>query len=358
MAKQRTELERWCPSPPYTRWDQRNQQKPVLLCYLKNIDGKSLCLSLETQNPDIAMGHMRLLVVWSIANGLLSPDSGAAKVYPPKGPERSRLKKIETEVRRLKALSDAEYGSGASATAKRWDLPVGIIHHLVGRRPAVSRGTYATRRMRARERGEQIAKVSSWHYRRIGGKCFYLNGGVMTARLDVAGRKYIWPLTTREGKEAAAIMEPVRVGRERVREAARRVLDYELGSIEYLDAVRIREKACVALAAAILGAGGPIDLAKAVQEPPSGENGTALPKAVRAKPVKQAARNECIDWLAKLILTSPDGPTGPRRELEKEAKAKFGVTREDFRTYFRIARKKANTPDESKWLIGGRSSGK
>jgi hypothetical protein len=153
-------------------------------------------------------------------------------------------------------------------------------------------------------------------------------------------------------------MEPVRVGRERVREAARRVLNYELGSVDHADAVRIREKACIALAAAILGAGGPIDLAKAVQEPPSGENGTALPKAVRAKPVKQAARNEIIDWLAKLILTTPDGPTAPRREVEKEAKAKFGATRDDLRTCFRIALRKTNTPSESKWRIGGRFSGR
>ena len=52
MAKPKTELEQRCPSPPYTRWDQR--VKPVLLSHLKRINEKSLCLSLETQDPQVA----------------------------------------------------------------------------------------------------------------------------------------------------------------------------------------------------------------------------------------------------------------------------------------------------------------
>jgi hypothetical protein len=82
MAKRTTELEQRCPSPPYTRWDQR--VKPVLLCHLKRISGKSLCLSLETDDPEIAKRHMRLLVPMLIAKGRLSADAGAAKVYGPK----------------------------------------------------------------------------------------------------------------------------------------------------------------------------------------------------------------------------------------------------------------------------------
>jgi hypothetical protein len=206
------------------------------------------------------------------------------------------------------------------------------------------------------DRGKQIVKATSWHYRRVGGKCFYLNGGVMNARLEIGGRKRLWVLPTRDREEAAAIMEPVRVARERVREAAKLVLDYEVGSIDYADAVRTREKACIALAAAIIDAGGPIELAKAVQDPPPGEDGTALPKVVQAKPMKQAAREKCIDWLVDLVLTSPDGPTGPRRELEQNAKAKFGVSRQDFRACFRVALKKTNTTNESRWRVGGRPS--
>ena len=70
MAKPKTELEQRCPSPPYTRWDQRG--KPVLLSYLKLIDTRWLCLSLETQDPDIAKRHMRLLVAWSLAKGFVA----------------------------------------------------------------------------------------------------------------------------------------------------------------------------------------------------------------------------------------------------------------------------------------------
>lgn len=277
-------------------------------------------------------------------------------MYGPKGTGRSRIEKVDTEVCRLKAVCEAEYGSEALATAKRWGRPVGIIHHLAGRKPELSAGTHRTRRMRARGRGEQIAKGTSWHYRRVGGKNFYLNGGVMNARLEVGGRKYMWPLPTRDRDEAAAIMKPVVVARARVREAANRVLDYERGSVDYGDAVRTREKECIALAAAIIDAGGPIELAKAVQDSPPGEDGTALPKVAKAKSMKQAAREKCIDWLVDLVLTSPDGPKGPRQELEQEAKAKFGVPREDFRACFRVALEKTNTTNKSRWRVGGRPS--
>ena len=83
MAKRKTELGQACPLPPYTRWDQRG--KPVLLSYLKLINGKRLHLSLETDDPDIARRHMRLLVAMLLAERRLSPDSGSAKVYGPKG---------------------------------------------------------------------------------------------------------------------------------------------------------------------------------------------------------------------------------------------------------------------------------
>jgi hypothetical protein len=96
MAKPTTELAQRCPPPPYTRWDQR--VRPVLLCHLKKLtDGKSLCLSLQTQKPDTAKRHMRLLVAWLVAKGHLSPDSGAAKVYGQRGTGRSRLKKLDAQ---------------------------------------------------------------------------------------------------------------------------------------------------------------------------------------------------------------------------------------------------------------------
>ena len=138
MAKPKTELGQRCPPPPYTRWDQR--KTPVLLSYLKLIDRKRLCLSLETEDPDTAKRHMRLLVAWSLAKGRLSPDGGAAKLYGPKGTGRAWLKKIDAEVRRLKALPEAEYGSEALATAKRWGRPVGIISSPGSTRAGNGRG--------------------------------------------------------------------------------------------------------------------------------------------------------------------------------------------------------------------------
>jgi hypothetical protein len=133
---------------------------------------------------------------------------------------RSRVKKLDTEVRRLKALSKAEYGSAAVATARRWRCPVGIIHYLAGRRPALNARTYATRRMRARERGKQMPMGDTWEHRRQGGRYFYWNGKVLSARLYVDGRQWQWPLKIVDEEKAAALMAPVRVARERLRRAA------------------------------------------------------------------------------------------------------------------------------------------
>jgi hypothetical protein len=121
MSKPTTELGQRCPPPPYTRWDQRG--KPVLLSYLKLIDGKQLCLSLETDDPDIAKRHMRLLVAMSVARGRLSPDARAAEVYGLTETGRSWIEKVDTEIRRLKALPEVEFGPEALATAKRWGHP-------------------------------------------------------------------------------------------------------------------------------------------------------------------------------------------------------------------------------------------
>jgi hypothetical protein len=163
MAKPKTELVQRCPPPPYTRWDQRG--KPVLLSFLKLINGKQLCLSLETDDPEIAKGHMRLLVAMLVDRGRLSPNGGAAEVYGRKGAGRSRLEKVNTELRWLKALPEAKYGSEALATAKRWGRPVGIFHHLAGRKPELSAVAYRNRRTRARQRGRAMPMGVTWEHR-------------------------------------------------------------------------------------------------------------------------------------------------------------------------------------------------
>jgi hypothetical protein len=314
MAKPTTELGQLRPPPPYTRWDQR--VRPVLLSYVPIIGGKHLCLSLKTQDPDIARRHIRRLVAMLLHRGLLSPDDGVAKGYRSRGTGRSQIEKLDAAVHRLTPLSEAEYGPEALAAAKRFGCPVGFINYFTGRKPQSSAGTHATRRLRARDRGEKIAKAVSWHYRRVGGKCFYLNGGMMNARLEIGGRKHTWPLPTRNRDEAAAIMEPVRVAREHVREAARGVLNYEIGSVDYADAVRTREKACIAMAAAVLKAGGPKELADFVMKGPQEEVGAPVPRraaAVTAAPSvtlhvtrsRKAAERQCEELLIERHRDNP-----------------------------------------------------
>ena len=319
MAKRTTELEQRCPSPPYTRWDQR--VKPVLLCHLKRISGKSLCLSLETDDPEIAKRHMRLLVPMLIAKGRLSADAGAAKVYGPKKNGRSRVKKLDTEVRRLKALSKAEYGSAAVATARRWRCPVGIIHYLAGRRPALNARTYATRRMRARERGKQMPMGDTWEHRRQGGRYFYWNGKVLSARLYVDGRQWQWPLKIVDEEKAAALMAPVRVARERLRRAAADELNCELGTDVAVAAAAARAGARAKLARAIIAAGGPRKLAEFVMNGPQEEVGTAVLEPVGIQRPEQK--------LAEFAMKGPQeegGTAVPQRAADAAPRATLTAT--------------------------------
>jgi hypothetical protein len=298
MARWKTELEQLRPSPPYTRWDQR--VKPVLLCYLKHIDGKSLCLSLQTTDPDIAKRHMRLLVAWLLAKGHLSADSGAAKAYPSKGSELSRLKKIQAEVRRLKAVPEAEYGSKALAIAKRWGCPVGIIHYMAGRKPPWSAGTYRTRRMRerkrVRERGGVMPIGDTWELRPSRGRCFGWNGNALTARLQIGGRPKNWPLKAEDEGQAAALMAPVRDARQRLRRAKLEELKYEVGTNEAAAAAAELTKARDQLASAIITAGGPKELADLVRKGPKEDVGTAVPHAERLR-VDREVLAQKVAWL-------------------------------------------------------------
>ena len=297
MAKPKTELVQRCPPPPYTRWDQRG--KPVLLSYLRLIDGKHLCLSLETDDPGIARRHMRLLVAKSLAGGRLSPDSGAAKVYAPKVTRRPRLDDVDTEVRRLKAVSDAGYGPEALAAAKRLGRPVGIIHYLVGRKPRLNAGTYSTRRMGARQRGQRIAMANFWYHRPPRGKGFYKNGRVMTARIQLGRSATTWSLKFRDdAARAAAIMNPVRVAWDHVYEAAKQELNWEIGTAEHTAAAAARVEACGRLAREIHAAGGPKELATFVTTPPRPQAGTTLrPERPRIDP---GLLGEKIVWLKTL----------------------------------------------------------
>ncbi len=300
MAKPKTELAQKSPPPRYTHWNQRGE--PVLLTDLELMNGKTLRLSLQTQDPDVAKRYMRPIVGWSVAQGHLSPDSGAAKEYRLARPQ---LEKIEREVHRLKAVPDAEYRSEALATAKRWDRPVGVIHYLVGRKPPVAAGTYKTRRTRRRDKGQKLPMADTWEHRPQGGKYFFWNGKVLTARLQIDGRTWQWPLKGVDSEEKAeALMAPIRVAGDRLRQTASEAVNFEEGTEAAEDMARKRRNAHVQLAGAIIAAGGPTDLADFVLGSQQIEVGTTVaerPAAVTEAPtgrsLRQTARKDCLALL-------------------------------------------------------------
>jgi hypothetical protein len=232
---------------------------------------KSAKVALETDDPEIAKRHMRLLVAMLVARGRLSPDGGAAEVYGRKGAGRSQLKKVNTELRRLKALPEAKYGSEALAIAKRWGRPVGIIHHLTGRKPELSANAYRNRRTRARLRGRAMPMGDTWEHRRQGRKYFFWNRKVLNARLHIDNRRWQWPLKVLDEDKAEALMAPVRAARERLHEAAAEALNCELGTDAAVAAAAARAIARGQLAREIITAGGPKELAEVVIKGPKGE---------------------------------------------------------------------------------------
>jgi hypothetical protein len=341
MAKPTTELAKRSKPPPYTHWDQRGEQ-PVLLSDLNLIDSDRKCkrLSFQTDDPEIAKRYMRLLVPSLVAQGRLSADSGAAKVYRPERNERSRLKKFDTEIRRIKALSQPKYGPAALAIAKRRSLPVGIIYCLAGRKPATSPGTFATRRMRARVDGKRLPIGDTWEHHAQGGKCFYSNHGVLTARIHIDSRRSQWPLKVYNEEEAEALMAPVRAARERLQQAANETLNYELGTKEAVAAAAARTEARVQLARAIIKARGPKKLVAVL-----------LKGRAERRTMKLAAQEDCVKAYMKLIEASPDGATVPRAFLEKKMMKDFDVGRDDARKAraeaIRLMR--PSFPPDSKW---------
>ena len=246
-------------APPFMRWDQRGRR--VLQATVKLTDGSTMRVMLDTDDAEIAQQRVRPLIVSAIADGLLPADSRPARLYGVYDrPE------FWAEMSRLSALRQAQYDAERPAAEKRFGLPVWIIDRLAKRAPRpVGLAAYRQRRFRARERGEQTPMGTSWHHRAGRGKCFFVNGRVMNARIHVDGRVYQWSLgidavdAVRAQKRAARIMAPVRLAARRVRSAAAKVLDCSPATVAA--AIAKRTLACQKFAHAILEAGGPKELA-------------------------------------------------------------------------------------------------
>src|SRR5262249_42895903 len=140
-----------------------------------------------------------------------------------------------------------------------------------GRKPALSAGTYATRRMRARRR---FPMGNTWEHRPQGGKSFGWNGNVLTARLQIGGQSRQWPLKVINQDQADPLMAPLRFTRNQLQQAAAEELNCELGTVAAAAATAARAAARAQLANAISKAGGPTDLVEFVLKGPQEKVGT------------------------------------------------------------------------------------
>jgi hypothetical protein len=224
------------------------------------------------------------------------------------------VKKLDTEVHQLKALSEVEYGSAAVAAAKRWGCPVGIIHYLAGRRPKLNAHTYATRRSRARQRGHQMPLGETWEHRHPGGRCFFWNHRVATARLQIGNRSFRWALKVSDERKAEALMAPVRVARGHLHRAAVQELNCALGTDAAVAAAAARANARAQFASAIITAGGPKEAAEFVLKGPQREVGADIPGRVGGRaliPRAQAGSNSIMPGQSGRHLRGP-APAAPK----------------------------------------------
>jgi hypothetical protein len=148
----------------------------------------------------------------------------------------------------------------------------------------------------------------TWEHRPQGGKYFFWNGKVLTARLQIDRRIWQWPLKVIDEDKAEALMAPVRAARERLHRAAAEELNCELGTDAAVAAAAARAGARGELRSAIIKAGGPKKLAELVLRGPQEEVGTDVPQqaaAAAAAPSttlsatkrRQAAEKKCEQLL-------------------------------------------------------------
>ena len=119
---------------------------------------------------------------------------------------------------------------------------------------------------------------TTWEHRPQGGKYFGWNGKVLTARLQIGGRPWQWPLHCIDEEKAEALMAPVRIARERLQQAAAEELNCELGTDAAMAAAEARAGARAQLARAISTAGGLKELVEFVSKGPQKGVGTAVPQ--------------------------------------------------------------------------------
>src|SRR5262249_19322977 len=136
--------------------------------------------------------------------------------------------------------------------------------------------------MRARKRGQRLPMGDTWEHHAQGGKYFGWNGKVLTARLQIGGRSWQWPLRGIDEEKAEALMRPVRAARERLHRAAAEELNCECGTDAAVAASVARHGARAQLATAITTAGGPKELAEYVLKAPQEGVGAADPQPVVA----------------------------------------------------------------------------
>jgi hypothetical protein len=304
MAKERK-------APPYMRWDQRG--RPVLQASLKLPDGTTFRAMLNTDDRKIAVQRMRLIVVVLVRDRRLPANSPAARLYG-RRPARG-----VAEVKRLAAISTEEYAVERKPAAARLGLSPPTLDDLTKQQPPELPNRDRQRRHRARhDKRQNIAMATFWYHRPPRGKCFYKNGRVMTARIQLGRSLTTWSLKFRDdAARAAAIMNPVRVAWDHVYEAAKQELNREIGTAEHTAAVAARVEACARFATAIHAAGGPKELVAFVMKGPQEEVGAAVLQRTAAisapptgKSLRQIAREGCLKSLIGLLRRHDLPPLG------------------------------------------------
>jgi len=183
---------------------------------------------------------------------------------------------------------------------------------------------------------------------------------VLTARLQIDGRSWHWPLKGIDNEEEAeALMGPVRVAREDLRQAALESLNCELGTDAAVTAAAARVAARARLAMAIITAGGPRNLTEIVIKGPQERIHVAVPqpaivRRAERRAIKKTALEKCVQRYIELIQFHPDGAPEPREVLAQKMMNEVGVTWHEARDCRGLAIKRTGNLN---WRRRGRPAG-
>jgi hypothetical protein len=342
-------------APRFMRWVSAPGGKRVLESGVYLSGRSPLTRRLNTEDRELAVQRLRLLLWHAIATGQLPGGfkHEAWRLYGGKIPEKTKRL-----LRRLGALPWQQYELRRELMAERLGYHASTLdwltNHEADRRQDPERRAKcdATLRSQARSTGkQQTPKSRTWQFSRLG-KMLHVHskGHPIYGRVTIDRVTMDWPLPVQNRTAGEAHVKSAVDARQSVKKAANYWRKCSIGSPEAKAALTalLREQRRFRDALAAVGAKRSKNWEKAVRQfdelPFDETSRTDLEKA-------------CTRWFVGLLLENPSKPPRPLEETRdgsgvfKEAAARFNVSLRRARRCYEFAQEKTGNTN---WRSGGR----